>query len=695
MKRGISAILVAMISLIISSNFNVMAYELPHAFWGLDAGYSNATSSKNYDETINYGVQIINLIASEPENEQTINILGSRTYDVAFAYFMNGDYTNAAKYFEMYIPYGKHLGWTDGVIIAENCVKQFTNTLDVYQATNQSQKVYGEKNEPNGVLYGQVGDKSQAGESMMLIYLEYGDESTFGCANSMLSKAKHQNKSIEIALNFPQEGSTVRNINEWDEYLSDFHNLLSNYKDIPIYLRIGAEFNVWSDKCTPSEYIPVFRIISEKMNDLQNVSKVWSIAHTSSWKTGDWPYTADDFYPGDEYVDWVGVNCYASKYFQGKIWPGESQYNEVCFKSGYSSDPVLMVKDTVEKYGNRKPIMISECGSAYRTNGDINETDSEWAAKYLKQIYTFIPMVYPQVKLIAYFNAKMDYEVNYYNLDGNSELQSAYNEVTDSPWFIQNKNTNSAEQFFKKASGTITMNGDTTLYAYPHIYGSDWVNVEYYLDDALVQSTTEIPYSAKISNIKGTHSLKVVANGNNGATMTREYQLVSYAPAEKADDYSDTSYLNNGQKKAIDYMISNDIMTGYENNTFRPDSTITRAEFATVICRMMGYNVSENSTFTDTKNHWSSKYVNACVKADIIHGIGDNKFAPDNYITVEQAVKILTSAYGYANSKTKYPDGFMSAAQKYNLFDNVTSSQLGTNVKRIDVAVMIYNASKK
>jgi hypothetical protein len=27
----------------------------------------------------------------------------------------------------------------------------------------------------------------------------------------------------------------------------------------------------------------------------------------------------------------------------------------------------------------------------------------------------------------------------------------------------------------------------------------------------------------------------------------------------------------------------------------------------------------------------------------------------------------LTSAYGYANSKTQYPDGFMSAAQKYNL----------------------------
>ena len=51
----------------------------------------------------------------------------------------------------------------------------------------------------------------------------------------------------------------------------------------------------------------------------------------------DRPYTADDFYPGDEYVDWVGVNCYASKYFQGRVWQGESRYNEVCFKTGYLS----------------------------------------------------------------------------------------------------------------------------------------------------------------------------------------------------------------------------------------------------------------------------------------------------------------------------------------------------------------------
>ena len=58
-------------------------------------------------------------------------------------------------------------------------------------------------------------------------------------------------------------------------------------------------------------------------------------------------------------------------------------------KTGYSSDPVLMIRMLLKNTAVRKPIMISECGSAYRTNGDINETDSEWAAKYLKQIYVY------------------------------------------------------------------------------------------------------------------------------------------------------------------------------------------------------------------------------------------------------------------------------------------------------------------
>lgn len=678
---------------LIFSSVPVFAYTLPSSYWSLNDSYNEAVNSDNYRGTIEYGVKIINLISDEPSNDQTINIMGTKLYQVAFAYFLTDDYENAAKYFSMYIPYGKKLGWDDGVIIAENCVKQFTSSLDVYQQTDQSQKTYGIKNEPNGVLYGQVSDKMQSNDSMVLLYLEYGETSSFSWAKPILQKAKNQGKAVELALNFPNEGTTAKAVKSSDSYLSSLYSVLSDYNSVPIYLRIGAEFNVWTVKCTPNEFISAFKTIADKMKNLSNVSMVWSMAHTSTWKSEEWPYTADDFYPGDDYVDWVGVNCYTNKYFQGKTWSGVSRFNEVCFKTGYSADPVLMVKDAVETYGDRKPIMISECGSGYITKGSINQTDGAWAADYLKQIYSFIPMVYPQVKMIAYFNVKMTNETYYYNLDGSSDLQAAYNDVIKSPWFIQGENTNSAEAFFKKADSTIATDGSAVLYSYPHLYGSDSITVEYYLDGSLLNSTSEVPYKTEISGIRGSHSLKVIAKGNNGASMIREYTITGNAKAEKADDFSDTSSLSPAQKNAVDYVVQNDIMTGYDYNTLAPNNTITRAEFATVICRMMGYDISENCTFDDAKYHWGSKYINACVNAGAIQGMGDNKFAPDNNITLEQAVKILTVICGYADSEVQYPYGYMAAAAENNILNNLTINEIGSQLKRIDAAMMIYNAA--
>lgn len=692
----LKAILITIILIITMGNFNAFAYELPSSYWSLNDNYAKAVEADNYAATIDYGVKILNLMAGEPKNEQTKNIIGSRSYNVAFAYFLTGDYENAAKYFNMYIPYGKEFGWDDGVIIAENCAKQFKSVMDVYQLTDTPQKVYGVKNEPNGVLYGQTSERMQEQDSMVLLYLEYGDTSdaTFSWAKSILSKAQNQGKAVELALNFLQEGNTARSVNASDSYLSSLYSMLSEYSSVPIYLRIGAEFNIWSTKCTPNEFISAFRVITDNMKRLPNVSTIWSMAHTSTWKSADFPYTADDFYPGDSYVDWVGINCYPMKHFLGKTWQGKSKFNEVCYKAGYAADPVLMIKDAVDTYGDRKPIMITECGSAHTTNGEINKSDDAWGVYYLQQIYAFIPIVYPQVKAIAYFNTRVPNEIAYFDLEGSGTLKAAYNSLVQNPWFIQNKSTNTANAFFKKADSTISAGENTVLCTYPHLYGSDSVTVEYYLDGKLEKSTSEIPYSITLGEMLGSHTLKVVAKGNNGASMTREYKLISTKKAENADEFSDTSGLNNTQKDAVNYVLQKDIITGYEDNTLAPNNTITRAEFATIICRAMGYNASDNCTFDDAKNHWGSKYIKACVDIGAINGIGGNKFAPDSNVTLEQAVKILTVVCGYATDKASYPQGFMDAAAKNNILDNLTSDKVGLNLKRIDAAMMIYNAFK-
>ncbi len=668
------------------------AYELPHSYWSINNNYDAAVAGGDYAGTIKYGVQIIDLVSGEPDNEQTRNIIGSRAYDVAFAYAFTGDYENAVKYFNMYIPYGRQLGWDDGVIIAENYVKQLTPSLDVYQSTTAVQKSYGEKNEPRGVLYGQVSEHSGSDESMVLLYLSYGNTGEFDWARVVLNKAKSQNKAVELALNFTDEASTVRSVKSSDSYLSSLYSLLKGYSGVPIYLRIGAEVNIWVNTCSPSEFKSVFRTVADKMRGLSNISIVWSVAHTSKWKSASWPYSAHDFYPGDEYVDWVGVNCYANKYFEGKTWSDAEKFNEVCFKSGYNSDPVLMIKEIVDTYGDRKPIMISECGSAYRTTGSINQNHDEWAAQQLRRMFAFIPMVYPQVKLMAYFNQSMSNEVNKYALDGSSALQSAYNEAVKAPWFIHGDWDASAEQFFKKADGAISTEGSAQLYTYPHLYGSDSITVEYYIDGALTVTASEVPYKADLSGIRGTHDLKVVAKGNNGAQMSREYTITGNAPPEKADDFSDTSGLSSVQKAAVNYVVKEKIMTGYGDSTLGPDRTITRAEFAAMMCRMQGYDTTQKCTFDDAKSHWASEYINACVKAGAINGIGGNKFDPDGNITTEQAAKILTVVAGLASGDEQYPYGYMAIAEENGVLDDVTNSSIGVSLKRIDSAMMIYNA---
>lgn len=670
------------------------AYDLPSAYWGLNDSYGAAVESQNYPETARYGSQIIELISQEPSNEQTQNILASRAYTTAFAYFLMGDYTNALKYFEMHIPYGQQLGWDENVYIAENFVKQLTPALEVYKHTSTPQKTYGAKNEPNGVLYGETSETAQTDDSMILLYLEYGDTSGFDWANLIMERAQQSGKAVEVALNFPNQADTARSVNASDGYLSSLSTLLGRYTGVPVYLRIGAEMNIWGNTATPDEFKTAFITIANYMRQLPNIATVWSVAHTSTWKSDSFPYTADDFYPGDEYVDWVGVNCYPNKYFDGQVWEGESKFNEICFKAGYSADPVLMVRDIIETYGGRKPIMISECGSAYMTTGSINESHGDWAAYYVKQMYSYLPMVYPEVKLMAYFNKKIDHEKNYYDLAGSSELSAAYNEITSSPWLIHGGSGNSAQTFFEKADGAIQTDGSLTLSTYPHLYGSDSIQVEYYLDGGFYHSTSEVPYTVSFDDMIGSHTLTVKAVGNNGAEMTREYSISSSVKADSADDFSDTQALSAEQKAAVDYMMSGGIITGYEDNTLRPDNTVTRAEFATMICRLKGYSSDTACTFDDARDHWATNYIEACVKQGAVNGVGDNNFAPDGTITLEQAAKIITVIEGFAQPDEEYPDGFLSAATANGLFDNVTDRRTGSQLKRIDAAMMMYNAVK-
>lgn len=95
--------------------------------------------------------------------------------------------------------------------------------------------------------------------------------------------------------------------------------------------------------------------------------------------------------------------------------------------------------------------------------------------------------------------------------------------------------------------------------------------------------------------------------------------------------------------KAISTVAKGMYVNGYEDGTFKPAQPITRAEFVTIAAR--AYAVEEVYTyevdFTDVKGHWAEKYINYATVSGWIDGYEDNTFKPDKYITRAEVMKII------------------------------------------------------
>ena len=95
-------------------------------------------------------------------------------------------------------------------------------------------------------------------------------------------------------------------------------------------------------------------------------------------------------------------------------------------------------------------------------------------------------------------------------------------------------------------------------------------------------------------------------------------------------------------EKTLQQFIDNGWIQGDEGG-IRPDSTITRAEMATVVDAVEEYTEEADvSGYKDVaKTDWFYKQVAKIVKANVMVGVGDNKWAPQGNVTREQAAIIM------------------------------------------------------
>lgn len=101
---------------------------------------------------------------------------------------------------------------------------------------------------------------------------------------------------------------------------------------------------------------------------------------------------------------------------------------------------------------------------------------------------------------------------------------------------------------------------------------------------------------------------------------------------------------------------SKGLIQGYEDGTFKPGNTITRAEFVTLMNNAKGFWSEGSINFSDVKNgSWFYSAVARAVAAGYVKGYSDGSFKPGNTITrAEAAVMIANAARLSANEAGAY-----------------------------------------
>ena len=150
-------------------------------------------------------------------------------------------------------------------------------------------------------------------------------------------------------------------------------------------------------------------------------------------------------------------------------------------------------------------------------NAVLGLDSTEWAVNRLREYYGGLPMVYPQIKLMAYFDRYSNGAANNYALNQNSTLDRVFDELTQQSAFIQAPNSSAGGYVKLDGQG---VRGSFTIASYAHYYEQDNLKVEYYVDDQFVASSDTAPYRVQIGALSlGNHLVKTVAYSADGRKL--------------------------------------------------------------------------------------------------------------------------------------------------------------------------------
>ena len=119
---------------------------------------------------------------------------------------------------------------------------------------------------------------------------------------------------------------------------------------------------------------------------------------------------------------------------------------------------------------------------------------------------------------------------------------------------------------------------------------------------------------------------------------------------------------NHWSKEYVVYLAEKGILEGYSDGTFRANNNITRAEFFTIINKLMKYTEKSAVNFSDVKEKsWYYDEVAKGISAGYITATEGSKLGPNEKITREEVAKIIGIAFGLDDKQSSSANDFADA----------------------------------
>ena len=182
-------------------------------------------------------------------------------------------------------------------------------------------------------------------------------------------------------------------------------------------MRIGYEFDGPHNALEPGEYVKAYRRIVDLMRSegVTNIAYVWHSYAAPRFKN----YPLSDWYPGDDYVDWVGISVFGHVYGDPDVGP--------------EADAVLEFARN-----HKKPVMIAETNPVYGIDKESLKAWDEWFVNFFSFTYN------KNIKAISFINENWDRlaiegieEWGDARLYNNSMISSAWFEETSKDRYLK------------------------------------------------------------------------------------------------------------------------------------------------------------------------------------------------------------------------------------------------------------------